>query len=157
MQKIVTCLGFNDQAEAAVKFYTSVIPNSKILSMTRHGDSGPGPKDALLAASFELNGQEFMALNGGPSFTFAVGTSIMIKCDTQAEVDALWDKLSEGGRQVQCGWVTDKFGLSWQIVPRILPELLSDPNPKKSQSVMRAMLQMQKLDIAQLQAAHENA
>ena len=157
MQKLVTCLGFNDQAEAAVKFYTSVIPNSKILSMTRHGDAGPGPKDALLAASFELNGQEFMALNGGPSFTFSVGTSIMIKCDTQAEVDALWDKLSDGGRQVQCGWVTDRFGLSWQIVPRILPELLSDPNPKKSQSVMRAMLQMQKLDIAQLQAAHESA
>jgi predicted 3-demethylubiquinone-9 3-methyltransferase (glyoxalase superfamily) len=153
MQKIVTCLGFNNQAEEAINFYTSVVPNSRILSTTRHGDSGPGPKGTLLAATFLLDGQEFMALNGGPSFTFSVGTSIMIKCETQAEIDSLWSKLSEGGREVQCGWITDRFGLSWQIVPRILPELLNDPDPKKAQRVMRAMLQMVKLDIAGLEAA----
>ncbi len=157
MQKIVTCLGFNNQAEEAINFYTSVIKNSKILSVSRSGDAGPGPKGALLAATFSLNGHEFMALNGGPSFTFTHGMSIAIRCDTQAEIDELWKRLSEGGQEVQCGWLTDRFGLSWQIVPAVLPKLLSDPNPKKAQAAMKAMLQMKKLDIAGLQHAADQA
>jgi predicted 3-demethylubiquinone-9 3-methyltransferase (glyoxalase superfamily) len=155
MQKIITCLGFNNQAEEAVNFYTSIIKNSEILGTARSGDAGPGPKGSLLAATFMLDGQEFMALNGGPSFTFAMGMSIVIRCETQDEIDSLWEQLSEGGKKVQCGWLTDKFGVSWQIVPRILPELLNDPDPRKSQSVMNAMLQMTKLDIAGLKAAHD--
>lgn len=157
MQKLVTCLGFNNQAEQAVNFYTSVIKNSKILSTARYGDAGPGPKGSLMVATFLLDGQEFMALNGGPPFTFSIGMSIVIKCETQAEIDEYWEKISEGGQQVQCGWLTDKFGMSWQIVPRILGELASDPNPAKSQSVMKAMLQMKKLDIAKLKEAYEQA
>ncbi len=153
MQKIMTCLGFDNQAEEAINFYTSVIPNSKILSTTRYGDTGPGPKGSLLAATFLLNGQEFMALNGGPPFKFSIGMSIVIRCDTQAEIDALWEKLSEGGEKVQCGWLTDKYGVSWQIVPAVLSELMNDPDPAKSQRVMKAMLQMKKLDIAQLKEA----
>jgi predicted 3-demethylubiquinone-9 3-methyltransferase (glyoxalase superfamily) len=155
MQKIITCLGFDHQAEEAINFYTSVIPNSKILSTTRHGDTGPGPKGSLLAATFLLNGHEFMALNGGPPFKFSIGMSIVIRCDTQEEIDLLWEKLSEGGQKVQCGWLTDKYGVSWQIVPAILAELLKDPDPVKSERVMKAMLQMKKLDIAQLKAARE--
>lgn len=154
MQKIMTCLGFNNQAEEAVNFYTSVVRNSKILSTTRSGDAGPSPKGSLLAATFQLDGQEFMVLNGGPPFTFSIGMSIVINCETQAEIDELWEKLSEGGAQVQCGWLTDKFGVSWQIVPRVLVEMLSDPNPAKSQPVMQAMLQMKKLDIARLKQAY---
>ena len=157
MQKIVTCLGFSDRAEEAVNFYTSVIPNSRILSTTRNGDGGPGPKGALLAASFVLDGQEFMAINGGAPFKFEIGMSIVIRCDAQAEIDQLWDALSDEGQPGRCGWLTDKFGVSWQIVPRALPELLGDPNPKKAQRVMQAMLQMKKLDIARLQAAKDAA
>ena len=157
MQSIVTCLGFDNQAEAAVTFYTSVIRNSKILSMTRTGDAGPGPKGSLLAASFLLDGQEFMALNGGPSFNFSIGMSILIKCDTQQEIDELWEKLSEGGQQIQCGWLTDKFGVSWQIVPKVLSELLGGPDKAKSARAMKAMLQMKKLDIAELKRAYDGA
>ena len=157
MQRIVTCLGFDNQAEAAVTFYTSVIRNSKILSMTRTGDAGPGPKGSLLAASFLLDGQEFMALNGGPSFTFSIGMSILIKCETQQEIDELWEKLSEGGQQVQCGWLTDRFGVSWQIVPKALSELLGGPDKAKSARAMKAMLQMKKLDIAELKRAYDGA
>ena len=157
MQKVVTCLGFNSQAEEAINFYTSVVPDSRILSTTRHGDGGPGPRGMLLAASFELGGQEFLALNGGPPFTFSIGTSIMIKCETQEEIDRLWDRLSDGGQPGQCGWLTDRYGLSWQIVPRVLPTLLSDPDPRRAQSVIQAMLQMKKLDIAKLEAAREAA
>jgi predicted 3-demethylubiquinone-9 3-methyltransferase (glyoxalase superfamily) len=154
MQKIVTCLGFNNQAEEAVNFYTSIIENSRILSTTRFGDAGPGPKGGLIAASFVLDGQEFIALNGGPSFTHTVGMSIMVKCETQAEIDELWDRLIEGGGQPNmCGWLTDRFGVSWQIVPRALPQLLSHPEQKKSQAALQAMLQMRKLDIAALEAA----
>lgn len=156
MQKIITCLGFNDQAEEAVNFYTATVKNSKILSTSRYGDAGPGPKGSLLVATFLLDGQEFMALNGGPQFKFSMGTSIMIRCETQAEIDSLWEKLSEGGQQVQCGWLTDKYGLSWQIVPTVLGELLKDPDPRKSQSVMKAMLQMKKLDIAGLKEAYQH-
>ena len=155
MQKIITCLGFNDRAEEAVNFYTSTVRNSRILTMSRNGDGGPGPQGSLLAATFLLDGQEFMALNGGPPFKFAIGMSIVIRCDTQEEIDSLWEKLSEGGEQVQCGWLTDKFGVSWQIVPSILGKLMSDPDPRKSQNVMKALLPMKKLDIAKLQEAHD--
>ena len=157
MQKIVTCLGFNDRAEEAINFYTSVIPNSRILGTTRYGAGAHLPKGTLLAATFLLDGQEFMALNGGSPFSFSIGTSIVIRCETQAEIDRLWEGLSEGGQQVQCGWLTDKFGMSWQIVPRALTELLNDPDPKKAQSVIQAMLKMKKLDIGQLEAARAAA
>ena len=153
MQKITTCLGFNHQAEEAVNFYTSVIKNSKILSITRYGDAGPGPKGSVMAVSFLLDGQEFMAINGGPQFTFTVGMSILIKCETQAEIDELWERLSEGGQKVQCGWLTDRFGVSWQIVPTVLLEFMNDPDPAKSQRVMKAMLQMTKIDIHKLKEA----
>jgi predicted 3-demethylubiquinone-9 3-methyltransferase (glyoxalase superfamily) len=157
MQKIVTCIGFNNQAEEAVNFYTSVVKNSRILSATRFGDSGPGPKGGLVAASFLLDGQEFLALNGGPSFTHTVGMSIVIKCETQTEIDELWSRLSDGGQPGQCGWLTDRFGVSWQVVPRALPQLLGDPNPKKATAAMQAMLQMRKLDMAALQRAADAA
>jgi len=155
MQKIITCLGFDNQAEEAVNFYTSTIKNSKILSTTRYGDAGPGPKGTLLAATFLLDGQEFMALNGGPPFKFSIGMSIVIRCETQAEIDSLWETLSAGGEKVQCGWLTDKYGVSWQIVPAALAGMAGDPDPRKSQSVMKAMLQMKKLDIAKLKEAYD--
>jgi len=155
MQKVITCLGFNDQAEEAVKLYTSTIKNSKILTVARNGDAGPGPKGSLVAATFLLDGQEFMALNGGPSFTFSAGMSIVIKCETQAEIDSLWETLSAGGEKVQCGWLTDKYGVSWQIVPSVLGALMGGPDPRKSQNVMKAMLQMKKLDIARLKEAYD--
>ncbi len=155
MQRIITCLGFNDQAEEAVNFYTSTIRSSRILTTTRYGDAGPGPKGALLAATFSLDGQEYMALNGGPPFTFSIGMSIMIKCETQTEIDELWEKLSSGGGEKgQCGWLADRFGVSWQVVPAVLPELLNDRDAAKSQAVMKAMLQMKKLDIQELKDAH---
>ena len=157
MQKILTCLGFNDQAEEAVNFYTSVIKDSEILTATRVGESGPGPKGALIAASFMLHGQEFLALNGGPSFQFTTGMSIVIKCDTQGEIDSLWSQLSAGGAPGPCGWLTDKFGVSWQIVPTVLSKLLNDPDPRRAGAAMKAMLSMTKLDIAQLEAARDNA
>ena len=157
MQNVTICLGFNNQAEEAANFYTSIVKNSRIVATTRFGDAGPGPKGSVLTVNFELDGRPFMALNGGPSFAFASGTSIMIMCDTQQEIDQLWERLSDGGHEVQCGWVTDKFGLSWQVVPKVLAELLRDPNPAKSQSVMKAMLQMVKLDIAGLERAYEQA
>lgn len=157
MQNVTICLGFNNQAEEAVNFYTAIVKNSRIVATTRYGDAGPGPKGSVLTVNFELDGRPFMALNGGPSFAFASGTSIMVMCDTQQEIDQLWERLSDGGHEVQCGWVTDKFGLSWQVVPTVLSELLRDPNPAKSQSVMKAMLQMVKLDIAGLERASEQA
>ncbi len=154
-QRIVTFLTFNDQAEEAVNHYTSIFENSKILGMSRYGEAGPGPAGTLMAASFELEGQEFTVLNGGPNFAFAQGISLLVNCDTQEQVDELWEKLSEGGEKGPCGWLTDKFGVSWQIVPRILGELLSDPDPVKAQRVMNAMLQMSKLDIETLQRAYD--
>ncbi len=155
MQKITTFLSFNDQAEEAVRFYTSVFKNSRILSTRRYGDAGPGPKGSLMTASFELEGQEFMALNGGPSFKFAQGISLFVSCETQAEVDELWEKLSEGGQKIACGWLTDRFGVSWQIVPSVLGRMLDDKDPARSQRAMRAMLQMKKLDIDKLKQAYE--
>ena len=154
MQKITTFLTFNDQAEEAVNFYTSVFENSKIVSTTRYGEAGPGPEGTLMTASFELEGQEFMALNGGPSFTFSQGISLFVDCETQAEVDELWEKLSEEGEKGPCGWLTDKYGVSWQIIPRVLGEMLRDKDAEKSQRVMKAMLQMGKIDIEGLKQAY---
>jgi predicted 3-demethylubiquinone-9 3-methyltransferase (glyoxalase superfamily) len=153
MQKITTFLTFNDQAEEAIDFYTSIFKDSKILNATRYGDAGPGPKGTLMTATFRLAGQEFMALNGGPSFRFAQGISLFVNCETQAEIDELWERLSEGGQKGPCGWLTDKFGVSWQIVPSILGRLLHDKDAEKSKRVMNAMLQMKKLDIQKLKQA----
>ena len=155
MQKITTFLTFNDQAEEAVKLYTSVFKNSKILSTTRYGDAGPGVKGSLMTANFELEGQEFVALNGGPSFKFSQGISLFVGCDTQQEVDTFWEKLSEGGSKGPCGWLTDRLGVSWQIVPRVLGEMLASKDRAKADRAMKAMLQMSKLDIAKLKQAYE--
>jgi len=155
MQRITPCLWFDGQAEQAMKFYMSVFKDSKVVSEMRYGDAGPGPKGSVLAVTFELEGQEFMALNGGPQYKFTPAISLFVKCKTQQEVDALWDKLLDGGTPQQCGWLTDKYGVSWQIVPTALGEMLQDPDPKKSQRVMEAMLKMVKLDIARLKQAYE--
>ena len=154
-KKITTFLTFDDRAEEAVDFYTSIFDDSRVTSTRRYGDAGPGPKGSLLTATFELAGQEFMALNGGPSFGFAQGISLFVDCETQEEVDDLWEKLSEGGEKGPCGWLTDKFGVSWQIIPRALGELLGDEDPEKSQRVMEAMLQMSKIEIEGLRRAYE--
>ncbi len=154
MQKITPFLWFDDQAEEAAAFYTSIFKNSKILSVTRYGDAGPRPKGMAMTATFQLEGQEFTALNGGPEYKFTEAISFFVNCQTQAEVDTLWAKLSEGGEEGPCGWLKDKFGVSWQIVPTALSELLSDPDPAKSQRVMQAMLQMKKIEIDKLQQAY---
>jgi predicted 3-demethylubiquinone-9 3-methyltransferase (glyoxalase superfamily) len=154
MQKIHPFLWFDNQAEEAMHFYVSIFKNSKVGSVSRYGDAGPGPKGSVMTASFELEGQPFTALNGGPQFKFTEAISFIVSCQTQAEVDELWNKLSEGGQTQQCGWLKDKFGLSWQIIPSALMELMSDPDPQKSQRVMAAMLQMTKIDIAKLRQAH---
>ena len=155
MQKITTFITFNNQAEEAVNFYVSIFRNSKILSMNRYGEGGPMPAGTVMGASFVLEGQEFTALNGGPHFTFTDGISLYVNCETQKEVDDLWDKLSEGGEKGQCGWLKDKFGVSWQIIPTALGQLLGDPDPQKSQRVMQAMLKMTKIDIAALRRAYD--
>jgi predicted 3-demethylubiquinone-9 3-methyltransferase (glyoxalase superfamily) len=151
MQKITTFLWFNDNAEAAMNFYVSVFKNSKVGSVSRYSESGPGPKGSVMSATFQLEGQEFMALNGGPDFKFTPAISLFVSCETQEEVDELWQKLSAGGKPGRCGWLEDKFGLSWQVIPTALPRLLSDPT--RSQRVMKAMLQMNKIDVRQLQEA----
>jgi predicted 3-demethylubiquinone-9 3-methyltransferase (glyoxalase superfamily) len=155
MKKVTTVLTFKDRAEEAVKLYTSIFKNSRILSTSRYGDAGPGAKGSLMTANFELDGQEFVALNGGPSFEFSQGISLMVDCQTQDEVDMFWEKLSDGGSKGPCGWLTDRFGVSWQVVPRVLSELLNDPDPAKASRVMKAMLQMSKIDIAELEQAAE--
>ncbi|HKO93327.1 MAG TPA: VOC family protein [Polyangiaceae bacterium] len=157
MQKITPFLWFNDNAEQAIEFYVSTFANSKILSATRYGDAGPGPKGSLMVATFQLEGQEFMALNGGPSYSFTPAISLFVNCETQAEVDALWDKLAAGGAPQQCGWVQDKFGLCWQIIPTLLGRLLADKDPQKAGRVMQAMLKMHKIDIDGLKRAYEAA
>src|SRR5207253_4132306 len=157
MQKITPFLWFDDKAEEAMNFYVSIFKNSKIVSVTRYGEAGPGPKGTVMTASFQLDGQEFIALNGGPQFKFSQAVSFVVNCNTQKEVDELWEKLSAGGEQQVCGWLKDKFGLSWQIVPSALPELLSDPDPAVSQSVMKAMMQMKKIDIEGLKRAKQAA
>ena len=154
MQKIIPFLWFDGRAEEAMNFYTSIFKNAKIGRVTRYGDAGPGPKGTVMSATFQLEGQEFMALNAGPQFKFSPAISFFVDCKTQEEVDELWEKLSAGGKTERCGWLTDKFGLSWQIIPSILGELLSDKDPEKSQRVMKAMLQMDKIDIAGLKRAY---
>ena len=152
-QKLTTFLTYDGRAEEAVDFYTSIFPDSRIVSTSRYGDAGPGPKGSLMTATFELAGQEFVALNGGPSFTFSQGISLLVDCETQEEVDAYWEKLTEGGEPGPCGWLTDRFGVSWQIVPRALPELLADEDPARAQRVMEAMLGMGKIEIEGLERA----
>jgi predicted 3-demethylubiquinone-9 3-methyltransferase (glyoxalase superfamily) len=156
MQKITPFLWFDGTAEEAMNFYTSIFKNSKKGHVSRYGEAGPGSKGTVMSATFELEGQQFMALNGGPHFKFSPAISFLVDCKTQQEVDELWAKLSEGGQIQQCGWLTDKFGLTWQIVPSILGELLGDKDPAKSQRVMKAMMQMKKLDIDGLKRAYAN-
>ncbi len=153
VQKITPFLWFDKEAEEAAKLYVSIFQNSKVGKVLRYGDTGPGPKGSVMTVSFELEGQQFTALNGGPQFKFTEAVSFVVHCETQAEVDHFWENLTAGGRPVQCGWLKDKFGLSWQIVPNALIELLSDPDPKKSQRVMAAMMPMVKIDIAKLKEA----
>jgi predicted 3-demethylubiquinone-9 3-methyltransferase (glyoxalase superfamily) len=155
MQKITPFLWFNGQAEEAANFYTSIFKNSKIVSVTRCGEGGPGPRGSVMSVTFQLEGQQFMALNAGPQFSFTPAISFFVNCQTQAEVDELWDKLSAGGKKERCGWLKDKFGLSWQIIPAALGELLGDKDPEKSKRAMQAMLQMDKIDIAKLQHASD--
>jgi predicted 3-demethylubiquinone-9 3-methyltransferase (glyoxalase superfamily) len=152
-QKITTFLWFDTQAEEAIDFYTSILRNSRKGEVVRYGDTGPGPKGQVMTAEFELAGQQFMALNGGPHFKFTEAISLMVKCDTQEEIDELWEKLSAGGQKVECGWLKDKFGLSWQIVPTILGQLMKDKDPAKRERVMQVIMQTKKFEIAQLQEA----
>jgi predicted 3-demethylubiquinone-9 3-methyltransferase (glyoxalase superfamily) len=155
MQKITPFLTFNDQAEEAVNLYVSVFKNSKIVSVSRYGEGAPGPAGTVMSVSFVLEGQEFNALNGGPQFTFAEGISLFVNCETQKEVDELWERLSEGGEKGQCGWLKDKFGVSWQIIPTALGQMLGDKDPQKARNVMQAMLHMTKIDIETLRRAYE--
>jgi len=155
MQKITPFLWFDHQAEEAVNFYVSIFKDAKVVTMTRYGEAGPGPKGKVMTAVFQLFGQEFIALNGGPQFKFTPAVSLVVNCETQQEVDDYWQKLSAGGRTDRCGWLTDPYGLSWQIVPTVLGKLMSDKDPQKSGRVMKAMLQMTKLDIADLQRAYD--
>jgi predicted 3-demethylubiquinone-9 3-methyltransferase (glyoxalase superfamily) len=154
MQKITPFLWFDGKAEEAMRFYVSIFNNSKVGAVTRYGDAGPGPKGTVMVVTFQLDGQEFIALNGGPQFTFSPAISFVVNCETQEEVDAFWEKLSEGGEKLQCGWLRDKYGLSWQIVPTVLGEMMQDKDAEKSQRVMKAMLQMTKLDIKRLKQAY---
>jgi predicted 3-demethylubiquinone-9 3-methyltransferase (glyoxalase superfamily) len=155
MQKITPFLWFDGRAEEAMNFYTSIFKNAKVGNVTRYGDAGPGPKGSVMSATFELEGQQFIALNGGPQFKFTPAISFFVNCTTQQEIDTYWEALSAGGEKVQCGWLTDKFGLSWQIVPTVLGEMLQDKDPAKSRRVMEAMLKMTKLDIKVLKQAYE--
>ncbi|MDZ4859336.1 MAG: VOC family protein [Candidatus Hydrogenedentes bacterium] len=156
-QKITPFLWFDNNAEEAINFYTSIFKNSKIGDIRRYGEAGPGPKGSFMTGTFEIEGQEFMALNGGPHYQFSPAVSFFIDCKTQEEIDFFWEKLSEGGQVQQCGWVSDRFGLTWQVVPTVLMDLLGDKDPKKSQRVMESMMKMVKLDIATLKKAYEEA
>jgi predicted 3-demethylubiquinone-9 3-methyltransferase (glyoxalase superfamily) len=161
MQKITPFLWFDDKAEEAVTFYASIFKNSKIGGITRYDEAGAKaagrPKGSAMTVEFQLEGQEFVALNGGPHFKFTEAISFVVNCETQDEVDSFWEKLAEGGQEVQCGWLKDKYGLSWQIVPTVLPELLKDKDPAKAKRVMEAMLQMKKIDISKLKEAAEGS
>jgi predicted 3-demethylubiquinone-9 3-methyltransferase (glyoxalase superfamily) len=158
MQKLKTCLWFDDRIEEAVNFYVSLFKNSKILETSRYPEGAPMPAGTMLTATFELGGQEFMALNGGPQFKFTEAISLYVDCADQREVDDLWSKLTAGGgEESMCGWLKDKYGLSWQIVPKQLGEMMGDKDPVKSQAVMQAMLQMQKIDVAILTKAYDAA
>ncbi|MEJ7630549.1 MAG: VOC family protein [Nocardioidaceae bacterium] len=153
MQKITTWLWFDTEGEEAAKFYTSIFANSKITDTTRYGSAGPRPEGTVMTVAFELEGREFVALNGGPEFTFDEAISFMVACESQEEVDDFWSKLTDGGEESQCGWLKDKFGLSWQIIPTRLNELLGDPDPERAQRAMQAMLQMKKIEIDELERA----
>ena len=153
MKNITPCLWFDDKAEEAASFYVSIFKNSKITNVSRYGDAGPRPKGTVMAVTFELDGDKFMALNGGPLFTFSEAVSFVVKCASQQEVDHFWDKLSAGGKPGRCGWLKDKYGLSWQIVPTALEELMTDPDATKSSRAMQALLKMDKLDIRGLRKA----
>ena len=155
MQKIAPFLWFNDKAEEAMNFYVSIFRNSKIVGVSRYGEGGPGPKGKVMIGTFQLDGQEFFALNGGPQYKFTEAISLFVNCESQQEVDELWEKLSEGGEIQQCGWLKDKYGLSWQITPSVLGKLMQDKDPKKAKRVMEAMLQMKKIDIKTLQQAYD--
>ena len=152
-QKITPFLWFDDNAEAAINLYLSIFANSRLLTASRYGDNGPGPKGTIMTAKFELEGQLFVALNGGPHFKFSEAISLVVECESQDEVDNYWEKLSAGGQKSQCGWLKDKFGLSWQIVPTALMEMMQDPDAARRGRVMQAMMQMHKLEIAPLERA----
>lgn len=158
MQKIMPCLWFDNEAEEAARFYASIFKNSKIGIITRYGEEAAKasgrPKGTVMTVTFQLDGQEFMALNGGPQFTFSPAISLVVNCQTQNEIDELWEKLSEGGEKVECGWLKDKFGVSWQVVPSVLGQMLQDKDAKKTERVMKALLQMKKLDIEGLRKAY---
>ena len=155
MQKITPMLWFDNEAEEAARFYTSIFKNSKILSISRYGEAGPMPAGTVMTVSFELEGQEFTALNGGPEFKFTEAISFVVNCRTQEEVDEYWEKLTEGGEEVECGWLKDKYGLSWQITPIVLMEMLQDKDAERAQRVMKAMLQMKKIDVKALRQAYD--
>ena len=155
MQKITPFLWFDGNAEEAINFYVAIFKNSKILSVARYGNAGPGPKGTVMTAAFQLDGQEFVALNGGPQFKFTEAISFWVRCETQEEIDEMWEKLSAGGAKSRCGWLKDKYGVSWQVVPPILGEMLQDKDAEKSQRVMAAMMQMDKIDISLLRKAYE--
>jgi len=155
MQKITPFLWFDGQAEEAMNFYISIFKDSKIINVSRYGEAGPGPKGTVMSATFQLEGQQFMALNGGPHFTFTPAISLFVNCEKQEEVDELWKKLSAGGSEERCGWLKDKFGLSWQIIPAALGKLLGDKDPEKAKRVMMAMLKMNKIEVKKLQEAYD--
>ncbi|MDQ3680496.1 MAG: VOC family protein [Actinomycetota bacterium] len=157
LTKITPCLWFDDQGEEAATFYTGIFANSRILQVTRYGSAGPRPEGMVMTVNFELDGHEFIALNGGPQFTFDEAISFQVNCESQDEVDKLWEKLSDGGEEGPCGWLKDRYGLSWQVVPTVLDELIRDPDPERSQRAMKAMLDMSKIDIAELQRAADRA
>ncbi len=156
MQKITPFLWFDNQAEEAANFYVSAFKNSKVLSVVRYGETGPGPKGTVMTVEFELEGQKFVGLNGGPHFKFTEAVSFVINCETQEEVDYFWEKLTaEGGAESQCGWLKDRYGLSWQVVPTAVIEMLKDKDPERSQRAMKAVLQMKKIDIGQAKQAYD--
>ena len=153
MQRITPCLWFDTEGEDAARFYTSVFPNSRIVEISRYGSAGPRDEGTVMTVEFELDGQRFTALNGGPEFTFSEAISFQVSCETQDEVDSYWSTLSKGGEEGPCGWLKDRFGVSWQIVPKVLPELLADPDRERAQRVMAAMLKMRKIEIGELERA----
>jgi predicted 3-demethylubiquinone-9 3-methyltransferase (glyoxalase superfamily) len=157
MQKITPFLWFDGNAEEAANFYISIFKNSKMGKISRYGDAGPGPKGSAMSVTFQIEGQEFFALNGGPKFKFTPAISFFVNCETQQEVDELWEKLSAGGRTDRCGWLQDKFGVSWQVIPTVLGQLLGDKDPQRAKRAMQAMLQMTKIDIKKLQQAAAEA
>ena len=157
LQKITPFLWFDHEAEEAARFYTEIFPNSRITTDTRFGEAGPGPKGSVMTVGFELAGQPFAALNGGPAFHFTEAVSFVVHCDSQEEVDEMWDRLSAGGKEIQCGWLKDKYGLAWQIVPTVFFEMIQGPDAARTDRVMRAMFGMKKFDIAALEAAYRES